>query len=467
MTRDLQQAIAASGLRSGGTVSFHHHLRNGDAVVVAALDACADLGLTGLHIAPSSLFPCHAPLVERVRRGVIGSVSTAYMNGPFADAITTGALNGPVTLQTHGGRARRIVSGEMPIDLAIIAAPAVDPQGNVGGADGPNACGPLGYAMVDAAHARHVLAVTDAPRQPLRRICVPVQQITESVRIPTIGDARLLQSGTTARTPGPEAQAIADLTLGLIAASGLVRDGFNFQAGAGATALATARQVAQLMAQTGARGDFIAGGITGASIDMFKAGLFRRLMNVQSFDRAAVDDYATNPGHHAMSASAYANPDYPDPVAHRLDVMLLGAAEVDRDFNVNATTTSDGRIIGGSGGHADTAEGAKLAIVTMPLRSGDIARVVPHVRCVTTPGNTIDALVTEAGIAINPARPDLKQDAKRAGLALVEIADLCRLAGGMPHHKTEGPVVAQIEHRDGRILDEVHAPAVDGPSPEG
>ena len=62
--------------------------------------------------------------------------------------------------------------------------------------------------------------------------------------------------------------------------------------------------------------------------------------------------------------------------------MILGAAEIDLDFNVNVTTGSDGVLLGGSGGHSDTAAGAKLAIVTTRLSAGGypaaVSRSVPR-----------------------------------------------------------------------------------------
>ena len=67
-----------------------------------------------------------------------------------------------------------------------------------------------------------------------------------------------------------------------------------------------------------------------------------------------------------MSSSTYGNP-YDQPMVNKLDVVCLGATEIDLDFNVNVTTDSLGHIIGGSGGHSDTAYGAKLTIITTNL----------------------------------------------------------------------------------------------------
>ncbi len=43
LTESVKQAIVNSGLRSGMTISFHHHLRNGDYVLNMVLEAIAEL----------------------------------------------------------------------------------------------------------------------------------------------------------------------------------------------------------------------------------------------------------------------------------------------------------------------------------------------------------------------------------------------------------------------------------------
>lgn len=457
----VRTAISAAGLADGATLSFHHHLRNGDDLMREVLQICAEEGLRNLHIAPSSLFPCHAALIPFVKDGTVTRITTSYMNGPLAEAVQRGLLLHPVRLQTHGGRAEAIASGRLKIDAAFIATPAVDAKRNLGGAAGPNACGPLGYAMVDAAHARFVTAVTDHNVHDLPRVCIPAEQVDLVVTVDSIGDAQQVASGTTARAPSAKGQAIADLTARLIACSGLLKDGFSFQTGAGATSLAVARSLAPVMAERGVVGDFAAGGITGPLVQMLHSGLFRRLLDVQAFDGAAVTSYANDTAHHAMSAWDYASPANPDSAASRLDVMILGAAEVDMNFNVNVTCTSDGRIIGGSGGHADTAAGAKLAIVTTPLCAGGFPKLVERLTCLTTPGNTIGAVVTEEGIAISSAAPELARAAKSAGLPLSSLDDL--------RHKAEAQatqlaaprfadrVIAECEAPDGTVIDHVRA----------
>jgi citrate lyase subunit alpha / citrate CoA-transferase len=460
---DLRRAVAAAQLRDGSTVSFHHHLRNGDDVMRQVLLACRDIGLRDLHIAPSSLFPCHAALVPLLRDGTITRITTSYINGPLADVVRAGELANPAVLQTHGGRAHAIETGRLAIDAAFIAAPAADGSGNLSGATGPQACGPLGYAMVDAAHAAHVVALGGHAAGSLARVCISGQQVDQLVQLDNIGLAAQIVSGTTGREASESGRAIADLTVQLIAASGLLRDGFCFQTGAGATSLAVARALGPEMATRRIRGGFAAGGITGPLVRMFRDGLFARLWDVQAFDLQAVASYRDDADHLAMSAAQYASPARADAIANRLDVMILGAAEVDTDFNVNVTRASDGRIIGGSGGHADTAAGAGLAIVTTTLTAGGFAKIVDHLTCRTTPGDSIGAVVTEAGIAIHPTQPELAARARRAGLPVTSIEDLrqrAEAACGSPpkagvHAREQGRIVAVCEYRDGSVIDVV------------
>src|SRR6185436_11721259 len=116
---------------------------------------------------------------------------------------------------------------------------------------------------------------------------------------------------------------------------------------------------------------------------------------------------------------------------NQLDAMILGAAEIDTAFDVNVTTGTDGIIMGGSGGHADAAAGAKLAIVTTRLNAGGYAKVVDRVTTVTTPGETIDVLVTEAGVAVNPRRAELSERLVAGGVPVVSIDELkARAAAG-------------------------------------
>jgi citrate lyase subunit alpha/citrate CoA-transferase len=454
--RDIDAAFDACQIRDGASLSFHHHLRNGDQVLNQVLAVAARRGLRDLHVAASSLFAVHAPLIEHMRAGIVTRVSTAYVSGPVAEAISRGVLRHPVVMQTHGGRARAIESGELHIDVAFVGAPAADHAGNLSGAEGPAACGPLGYAMVDVQYADRVVAVTDHMRPyPLCPIDISQEKVDFIVRVASIGDPKGILSGSTRPTTDPVGLQIASTAAGVIAASGLLQDGFSLQTGAGGVSIATSLFVKSLMSERGVQGSFGAGGVTGYLVDMLEAGLFRTVFDVQCFDLRAVESYRSDRRHQAMSASLYANPHNRGPLVNQLDAMLLGAAEIDLDFNVNVTTGSDGIILGGSGGHADTAAGCKLALVTTRLAASAGPKVVTSVGCVTTPGETIDAVVTEAGVAVHPSRADLRERLQAAGIEVLAIGQLHERARSLSHSapaaastRADARIVGVLEYRD-------------------
>jgi citrate lyase subunit alpha/citrate CoA-transferase len=457
--RDIDAAFDACDIRSGATLSFHHHLRNGDQVLNQVLAVAARRGLTDLRIAPSSLFPVHAPLVDHMQRGVVTRMCAAYIAGPVAEAVSRGALATPVVMQTHGGRARSIESGELHIDAAFVAAPSADAHGNLSGADGRAACGPLGYAMVDAQHADRVVAITERlSPHPLCPIDIAQDNVDFVVEVDSIGDPQGILSGTTRPTTEEVGLAIASSAAQVIAASGLLRDGFSFQTGAGGVSIATSLYVKSAMMERRIQGSFGAGGVTGYLVDMLEADLFRTVFDVQCFDLRAVDSYRNDRRHQAMSASLYANPHTRGAIVDQLDVMLLGAAEVDLDFNVNVTTGAGGIILGGSGGHADTAAGSKLALVATRLAASAGPKIVESVGCLTTPGETIGAVVTEAGVAVNPRREDLRERLVSAGIEVRTIAELYDRAHALSSVAFVAPlrddrIVGVVEYRDGRVTD--------------
>lgn len=454
----LEAAFDACAVRDGATLSFHHHLRNGDAVLNLVLAVAKKRGLKDLHVAASSIFPVHEPLVGHIERGTVTGVSAGFISGPVAEAISRGVLPKPAVLRTHGGRARAIAAGELPIDVAFVAAPAADMAGNISGSIGPRACGALGYPKADIGKAAHVVAVTDTLVPfPVPQIEIDQRSIDWVVPVDSIGDAAGILSGITRPTTEPVGLEIARRTAAVIEASGLLVPGFSLQNGAGGISIATADELARFMTNAGIKGSFAAGGITGFHVKMLEAGLFDALLDVQCFDLAAVQSYARNPRHLGMSASAYACPGPRGAVVDLLDTVVLGATEIDTDFNVNVTTRSDGMINGGSGGHADTAAGAKLTIITTRLTAAGFAKVVDRVGTVTTPGETVDVLVTEAGIAVNPRRADLLERLRATDLPLRGIADLQRAAAAAATraaiHPVEGRIVAVSEYRDGSVTD--------------
>jgi len=236
----------------------------------------------------------------------------------------------------------------------------------------------------------------------------------------------------------------------------MLRAGLSMQTGAGGFSLACVPVIGAAMGTTGIKGSFISGGITGAHAALLRAGIFERIHDVQCFDTEAVASSITNPDHHAMSASEYANPQHGDAVVDRLDVMVLGAVEVDAAFDVNVSIGGDGRLIGGPGGHPDAAAGAKLTIVTTGLTGGGYSKLVDRVRCITTQGRHVDVVVTDQGIAVNPQRPDLHRDLLRAGLHVLPFGQLQSMAAAAATRtarlRPDRPRIA-IERRSGGLLD--------------
>ncbi len=460
----LEAAFDAAGVRDGMTLSFHHHLRNGDAVLNGVLATAALLGIRDLKVAASSIFPVHAPLVDHVRTGTVTSLDTNYVAGPMANAVSAGLLATPVVLRTHGGRVRAIETGALRIDVAFIAAPAADDYGNLTGIEGPTACGPLGYAFADAEYADVVVAITDCLRPyPLAPASIPQTRVDHVVVVDSIGDAQGIASGTTAMSRKPVDHEIAHTTARVIEASGLLRDGFSFQTGAGGASLASAHYVRRRMREQRIIGGFALGGITSYMVEMLEEGLFRRLLDVQSFDLEAVRSLGRNRNHVEIGCSQYANPFSCGCAVDRLDVAVLGATEIDVDFNVNVVTGSTGLIMGGSGGHSDAAAGAALTIIVAKLARRHLPIIVDRVLTATTPGETVDCLVTEHGVAVNPRRPDLMRRLCAAGLAVKSIdqlrAEALALTGIPDPVALDDRIVALVEYRDGTVIDVVRRPA--------
>ena len=461
LVSSLREAIERSGLKSGMSVSFHHHLRNGDYVLNMVMDEIAKMGVGDLTLNASSLFDCHLPLAEHIRNGVVRRIRTDYMSAGLGRMISEGLMAEPVEFRTHGGRPKDITSGETPIDVAFIAAPTADEMGNCTGKLGPSACGSLGYAFPDAMYARNVVVITDnLVPYPLQGWSIPEIYVNTVVRVDAIGNPQGIVSGTTKITRDPVGLVMAERAVEVIRHSGLLKDGFSFQTGAGGASLAAAKFLMDVMVRENIRGSFASGGITGYLVDMLNAGCFRSLMDVQCFDLKAVESIRTNPAHQEISAMHYASPGAASAVVDSLDVVILGATEIDTDFNVNVHTDSRGAIMGGSGGHSDTAAGAKLSMIIAPLFRARLPIVTERVRCISTPGRDVDVLVTQRGVAVNPRRAELAERLKAAGLPIVDIHELKEIAEritGAPAPVPSGDqVVARVIHRDGNVIDAIH-----------
>lgn len=460
LVNSIREAIVLSGLKDGMTVSFHHHLRNGDFVLNMVMEEIAALGIRDLTVNASSLFDVHRPLLTHIQNKVVTGVAADYISATLGRAISEGILEKPVEFRTHGGRPRDIALGRTPIDVAFIAAPAADAMGNCTGKVGKSACGSLGYAFADAMYAKKVVVITDQLMSyPLQDWSISESYVDYVVNVDAVGDPKGIVSGTTQITRDPVGLVMASHAAKVIEASGLLQDGFSFQTGAGGASLAAAKYLKDIMMEKGIQGSFGMGGITGYMVDMLRAGCFRSLLDVQCFDLKAVESLRSDPRHQEITAMQYASPGQRGAVVDNLDVVILGATEIDTDFNVNVHTDSNGYIMGGSGGHSDTAAGAKLSMIIAPMFRARLPIVTDRVTCISTPGRDIDVLVTQGGIAVNPAKEDLKQRLLAAGLPVVDIHELkekTERITGHPKALTKGDrVVANVIGRDGQMQDAI------------
>lgn len=456
--KSIDAAIEAVGLRDGMTISFHHHLRNGDYVMKLVVDAIARKGIRGLKLAASSLSAVQDAILPHLESGVITAIDTSGIRGEIGKFVSAGKLPQPVMVRTHGGRARAIESGELPIDVAFIAAPACDTQGNINGVDGPAACGSLGYAMVDAAYADKVVAITDhLVAHPLRRISIPQTQVDFIVKVDSIGDPKGISTGSLRISTDLKELMISEYAATVIEHSGYFRDNFSLQLGSGGASLTAAKFIKEKMKAKGITAAFGVGGITGIFTEMMEGGLVNLLFDAQSFDTTAIQSLRQNDRHLEMSASYYASPGNCGPIVNNVDAVILSATEVDIHFNVNVLTGSNGKLMGAPGGHPDTAAGSNLCIVALPLVRKNFPVIRESVHTVVTPGETVDVIVTDQGVAINPLRKDLIQNLKGSGLPIMQIEDLQRLAyettGTPAPAPVGGDIVGLVEYRDGTIID--------------
>ena len=457
----LAQAIERCGLQNGMTISFHHAFREGDQVINLVVATLARMGLRDLTLASSSLMTCNDALIEHIRNGVIRRIYTSGMRGKLADAISRGLMDEPVQIHSHGGRVKLIQDGELNIDVAFLGVPCSDEFGNANGTHGASCCGSLGYAMVDARYARNVVLLTESlvpfPNMPAS---IVQDQVDYIVPVDRVGDPEKISVGAARVTSNPRELMIARNAAEVIEHSGYFRDGFSMQTGSGAASTACTRFLGKKMAREGIHARFALGGITASLVELHEQGLIHTLLDTQCFDSQAAASLARNPQHVEISTNVYANPASKAACCDQLDVVILSALEIDTDFNVNVITGSDGVMRGASGGHCDVAAAANLTIVVAPLLRSRIPTVVRRVTTCVTPGSCIDVLVTDHGIAVNPARPEIRERLENAGLPVMDIEMLWQraisLTGTPKAIEFTDKIVGVIRYRDGSVIDVVY-----------
>lgn len=458
----IAEAIKKTGLKDGMTISFHHHFRAGDYVVKMVMEEIKKAGIKDLTLFVSSLTSAHNFLIDYIKDGIVTGIETSGVRGKLGEAISNGIMKKPIVIRSHGGRARAIEAGDSKIDVAFLGVPCSDDYGNANGIHGKSQCGSLGYAIIDSKYADQVVLITDTmmpyPNVPAS---ISQQDVDYVVEVDEIGDPNGISSGATRFTKDPKELLIAKYAAAVIEASGYLKDGFSIQAGTGGASLAVARFLKDKMVEKNITASFGLGGISKQFVDLHEEGFIKTLFDVQGFDLKAVESIGKNNNHVEIDASLYANPHNKGCIANKLDIVILSALEIDKNFNVNVITGSDGVIRGASGGHSDTAAGAKLAMIVAPLVRGRIPTVVEKVNTVITPGESIDVLVTERGVAVNLSNPknkELKEKLeKNHNIPVFDIEELYKKAisitGNPEPIKYEDKVVGVVEYRDGSIID--------------
>lgn len=454
---DLKTALLKAGIKDGMTISTHHHFRNGDLVANQLFDVCEELGVKDLMWFPSASFPCHEPIIRHLDSGLVHHIEGS-MNGPLGEYCSRGRMHGMGVLRSHGGRYQAVQDGEVHIDIAVIAAPTADPFGNANGLTGPSACGLLGFALADSQYADKVIVVTD---NLVDFPCVPWQiqgnYVDYVVKMRKIGEPAKIVSGTTEITRSPDRLLIAELTARFIKEAGIVKNGFSFQAGAGGTSLAFVTFLEGFMREAGVKARFVRGGSTKYLVKLLEEGLTDYILDGQTFDLDGVRSMRENPSHVNTSPFTSYNYHGKGNFASMVDAVVLGATEVDVNFNANVVTHSDGMLLHGIGGWQNCLF-SKCSILSIPSFRDRIPVIVDEVTTLCGPGELIDVIVTERGIAINPGRRDLYDAVSGSDLPIrpieeikVEVESIC---GGKPAKPKLGEkVVAAIKWVDGTVID--------------
>ena len=456
----IEEVLKKCGIKDGMTLGFHHHFREGDYVASMVMKAIHEMGIKNLTICASSLGKANNDLVPMIEDGTITNIQSSGVRGKIGEAISAGKLKGLAIMRSHGGRVRAIESGETHLDISFIGAPTCDDYGNCRAVGGKSDCGVLSYATVDADYADKVVAITDTlvpfPNIPAS---ISMTKVDYVVVVDAIGNPDKIATGAAKPTTDMRKLLMAKYTTEFLVHTPYYKEGFTYQTGVGGASIASTKILAEHLRKDNIHIGLALGGIAKPMCDLLDEGLIDKMVDTQDFDMGAIENIKTNPKHMEITASEYADPFNKGAFVNKLDFVILASLEIDTHFNCNVVTSSDGVITGAQGGHPDTAAGAKCAIVIAPLLQGRIPAICTDVTTVTTPGETVDVVVTDYGIAINPQRQDLIDAMKDVDLpfyTIEELRDMAYKMVGKPDPVQFGDrVVGVIESRDGTIIDVV------------
>ena len=470
-------------ISDGDTISYPHYYRIGDRGLRLIVEKLKMTGKKDIKIYGNAFFDHVDPwLFDAVHEGTIGGLygnpyrklGAGIMAGDLLPWVSVGF--------SHGNRVRKLQTGEVDIKVAFGPVPIADRYGNANGIKGnpEHRCGPLGLFTADAEAAEVVCLLAAAVSESLiLPASLSMEWVDYVVPVDEAGLASGIGSGTldVAKAKShPFNVKVAENVTRLLRAAEAVKDDFSFQVGSGA-GLIILENIRNMLKEMKIRANFSMGGVTSLHVDMLEEGTLRQLLHGQLFEPSpkVIDSLLNNPDHHEITTGYYASVANKESAVNLLDVAVLSALEIDLDFNLN-TVCANGRIIGGIGGGQDVAAGADLTIIFLPLAAGKngkgFPKVVEKVYTRTTPGDVVDAVVTEEYVAVNPrsrsrCRDAILENADRFGLTVVTINELhsrslkrAREFGVIPPPaETTDEVVHLIEWRDGTLLDKIRRPA--------
>ncbi len=459
VVKNLETALKKSGIKDGMTISFHHQLRNGDFVLNKSLETIKDIGIKDVRLAQTAMFSVHKPLIDYIKEGIVTRIEGS-VNGVVGDFISkNNPLKAPVILRSHGGRWSAVKRGELHPNIAIIAVSSADIRGNSTGVIGKSAFGNIAYSQADCWNADKVIIVTDN----LVDYPCPFREIYEGlvdyvVEIDNIGDPEKIVSGSLKITKDPMKLGIGKSCVELMDAAGIIKNDMIFQAGAGGISLAALKYLGERLKEKNLVAGCSTGGCTEFIVNMYNEGTLKQVNTCQCFDTVAVD-FVKNHLESQSTIGEYSDPTMKGRNTDLLDTVILGATEVDTNFNVNVNTHSDGRMLHGIGGHQDVSAAAGLTIITVPVFRKTNPIVLEKVTTVSTPGDIIDAVVTNEGIAINPKRKDLIEKVK-GKIEIVQIEKLKEIAydetGGPQEPDLGDKIIGMTKYFDGSVLDNIY-----------
>jgi citrate lyase subunit alpha/citrate CoA-transferase len=292
--------------------------------------------------------------------------------------------------------------------------------------------------------------------------CIPWQihgnYVDFVVVMDKIGIPEKIVSGTTEVTKSPDRLLLAEWSAQFCDEAGIIRDGFSFQAGAGGTALSIGIYIADILRSRGWKARFVRGGSNKYLVSMLEEGLTDYILDGQTFDLDGVRSMRDNPDHINTSPFTSYNYHGKGNFASMVDVTILGATEVDVNFNANVVTHSDGYLLHGIGGWQNCLF-ARCVILPVPLFRDRIPVIRDEVTTLCGPGELIDVIVTERGIAVNPLRTDLIEKMKNSALPIKTIHELKAEADnicGIPEKpRFTDEIVAVVKWVDGTVLDSI------------